>query len=39
MRWRRFARTATAGLSGTALKLTDKSSAALIARARPAKRN
>jgi len=37
--WHRFARIATAGSSGTALKLTEKSFAASTARARPAKRN
>jgi hypothetical protein len=38
-RWHRFARIATAGSWGTALKLTEKSSAASTARARPAKGN
>jgi hypothetical protein len=38
-RWRRFAHISIAGLSGTALKLTDKFSAASTARARPAKRS
>jgi hypothetical protein len=37
MRWRRFARIAIAGLSGTALKLMDKFSAASTARAKAAK--
>jgi hypothetical protein len=39
MRWHRFARIAIAGLSGTVLRPTDKSSAASIARVRPEKRN